>query len=808
MNQTQDRIVPVYIEQEMSKSYIDYSMSVIVSRALPDVRDGLKPVHRRVLYGMMELGLSPHSSYKKSARIVGEVLGKYHPHGDSAVYDAMVRMVQEFSLRYPLVDGQGNFGSVDGDSPAAMRYTEARLTQIAQEVIRDIEKDTVEFAQNFDDTLKEPTVMPSLLPTLLVNGGSGIAVGMATNIPPHNLGEIVDALAALIEKPSLKSVDFMKFIKGPDFPTGALINGKAGIEEYFATGRGKLEVRARAHIEDMRGGRQRIILTEIPYQVNKSTLIEKTAELVRNKKIDGITEIRDESDREGMRVVFELRKETDSKKILKDLYRFTQMKTTFGVIMLALVDGQPRVMNMKEILNEFIEFRHKVVLRRTKFELDKAERRAHILEGLKIALDNIDEIIALIKKSRSPETAKKNLIKTFGLSEIQAQAILDMRLQRLTGLERKKIEEEYLQLIKLIEQLKSLLSSKKLRMQLVRKELLELKEKYGDSRRTQIIAGSGKDAIKEMMTEETLLVAISRDHLIKRMSWQEYQNDKSLLKANGAGDFIKTVFESANSHYVMFFSDKGKCYTLRTSFIPSVASSEAGASLSRLLNMTKNEKIISMHEIAKFDERFVFFVTRRGLVKKVTLTDLSKKSTGGLTIISLKSGDELIDALITDGKQEILLATSQGKAIRFAESDVREMGLAAGGIRGMNLEGSDFIIRGLVVKTNKESLLSITSLGLGKRCELKEYGTIKRGGKGIVNYKVSDKTGPVADVLTVLEKQSLMIVTKRGKQKRVKAKDIKLMGRASQGHAVATIAKNDEVKQVLVQPQIKGSRKS
>jgi DNA gyrase subunit A len=808
MNQTQDRIVPVYIEQEMSKSYIDYSMSVIVSRALPDVRDGLKPVHRRVLYGMMELGLSPHSSYKKSARIVGEVLGKYHPHGDSAVYDAMVRMVQEFSLRYPLVDGQGNFGSVDGDSPAAMRYTEARLTQIAQEVIRDIEKDTVEFAQNFDDTLKEPTVMPSLLPTLLVNGGSGIAVGMATNIPPHNLGEIVDALAALIEKPSLKSVDFMKFIKGPDFPTGALINGKAGIEEYFATGRGKLEVRARAHIEDMRGGRQRIILTEIPYQVNKSTLIEKTAELVRNKKIDGITEIRDESDREGMRVVFELRKETDSKKILKDLYRFTQMKTTFGVIMLALVDGQPRVMNMKEILNEFIEFRHKVVLRRTKFELDKAERRAHILEGLKIALDNIDEIIALIKKSRSPETAKKNLIKTFGLSEIQAQAILDMRLQRLTGLERKKIEEEYLQLIKLIEQLKSLLTSKKLRMQLVRKELLELKEKYGDSRRTQIIAGSGKDAIKEMMTEETLLVAISRDHLIKRMSWQEYQNDKSLLKANGAGDFIKTVFESANSHYVMFFSDKGKCYTLRTSFIPSVASSEAGASLSRLLNMTKNEKIISMHEIAKFDERFVFFVTRRGLVKKVTLTDLSKKSTGGLTIISLKSGDELIDALITDGKQEILLATSQGKAIRFAESDVREMGLAAGGIRGMNLEGSDFIIRGLVVKTNKESLLSITSLGLGKRCELKEYGTIKRGGKGIVNYKVSDKTGPVADVLTVLEKQSLMIVTKRGKQKRVKAKDIKLMGRASQGHAVATIAKNDEVKQVLVQPQIKGSRKS
>ncbi len=808
MNQTQDRIVPVYIEQEMSKSYIDYSMSVIVSRALPDVRDGLKPVHRRVLYGMMELGLSPTSSYKKSARIVGEVLGKYHPHGDSAVYDAMVRMVQEFSLRYPLVDGQGNFGSVDGDSPAAMRYTEARLTQIAQEVIRDIEKDTVEFAQNFDDTLKEPTVMPSLLPTLLVNGGSGIAVGMATNIPPHNLGEIVDALAALIEKPALKSVDLMKFIKGPDFPTGALINGKAGIEEYFATGRGKLEVRARAHIEDMRGGRQRIILTEIPYQVNKSTLIEKTAELVRNKKIDGITEIRDESDREGMRVVFELRKETDSKKILKDLYRYTQMKTTFGVIMLALVDGQPRVMNMRDILNAFIEFRHEIVLRRTKFELDKAERRAHILEGLKIALDNIDEIIALIKKSRSPETAKKNLIKTFGLSEIQAQAILDMRLQRLTGLERKKIEEEYLQLIKLIEQLKSLLSSKKLRMQLVRQELLELKEKYGDSRRTQIIAGSNKDAIKEMMTEETVLVAISRDHFIKRMTWQEYQNDKSLLKANGAGDFVKSVFESANSHYVMFFSDKGKCYTLRTSFIPSVTSNEAGASLSRLINMAKNEKIVSIHEVAKFDERFVFFVTRRGLVKKVTLSDLSKKSTGGLTVISLKSGDELIDALVTDGKQEILLATDQGKAIRFAESDVREMGLAAGGIRGMNLEGKDTIIRGLVVKANKESLLSITSLGLGKRCDLKEYSTIKRGGKGIVNYKVSDKTGPVEDVLTVTEKQALIIVTKRGKQKRVRAKDIKLMGRASQGHAVATIAKNDEVKQVLLQPQIKGSRKS
>jgi DNA gyrase subunit A len=808
MNQTQDRIVPVYIEQEMSKSYIDYSMSVIVSRALPDVRDGLKPVHRRVLYGMMELGLSPNSSYKKSARIVGEVLGKYHPHGDSAVYDAMVRMVQEFSLRYPLVDGQGNFGSVDGDSPAAMRYTEVRITQIAQEVIRDIEKDTVEFAQNFDDTLKEPTVMPSLLPTLLVNGGSGIAVGMATNIPPHNLGEIVDALAALIEKPSLKSIDFLKLIKGPDFPTGALINGKAGIEEYFSTGRGKLEVRARAHIEDMRGARQRIILTEIPYQVNKSTLIEKTADLVRNKKIDGITEIRDESDREGMRVVFELRKETDSKKILNDLYRYTQMKTTFGVIMLALVDGQPRVMSMKDMLSKFIEFRHEVVLRRTKYDLDKAEKRAHILEGLKIALDNIDEIIALIKKSRNPETAKKNLIKTFGLSEIQAQAILDMRLQRLTGLERKKIEEEYLQLIKLIEQLKSLLSSKKLRMQLVKKELLELKEKYGDARRTQIIAGSTTDAIKEMMTEETVLVAISRDNLIKRMTWQEYQNDKSLLKTNGAGDFIKFAFESANSHYVLFFSDKGKCYTVRTSFIPSVTSTEVGASLSRLTSLTKNEKIISFHEIAKFDERFIVLVTKQGLIKKVSLADLSKKSDGGLTIISLKSGDQLIDALLTDGKQEILLATGQGKAIRFAETDVREMGLAAGGIRGMNLEGGDILIRSVVIKFSKESLFTITRLGLGKRCELKEYGTIKRGGKGIVNYKVTDKTGPVADVLTVLEKQPLMIVTKRGRQKRIRAKDIKLMGRASQGHAITTIAKNDEVQQVLVQPQVKGPRKS
>ena len=804
MVEVKEKIIPVLIEEEMRNSYIDYSMSVIVARALPDVRDGLKPVHRRVLYGMLDLGLRHNTPYKKSARIVGEVLGKYHPHGDAAVYDAMVRMVQDFSLRYPLVDGQGNFGSIDGDSPAAMRYTEARLAEIAEEIIRDIDKDTVDFIPNFDDTLKEPSVLPSLLPTLLINGASGIAVGMATNIPPHNLSEVVDALVALIAKPSLKPSSMRKYLQGPDFPTGAIIYGDEGIDSYFKTGRGKIIVRARAHIEDMRNGRQRIIVTEIPYQVNKTSLIERVAALVRDKKLEGITDIRDESDREGMRIVFELRKEADGEAILKDLYKHTQLQTTFGVILLALVDNQPKVINIKEMLSEFLKFRHQVVLRRTKYELDKAEKRAHILEGLKIALDNIDEIIAIIKGSRNVDTARRNLIKNFKLSEIQAQAILDMRLQRLTGLERKKIEEEYLQLIKLIAKLKSLLASKSLRMQMVKEELLALKEKYGDARKTQIFSTNGKDTFKKILSEEEMVVAISHNGYIQRASLSEYEADKSIFTPASRKDFVEHLFLSANSHYILAFTNQGNCYSLRTSFIPHNNKNGEGSDLRKIINAKSNEIFVNFLEITKFDiEEFVFLTTRNGMVKKVALHDLSKVREGGLPVITLKGDDQLVSLTLTTGKDEVLIATTYGKAIRFSEEDVRDMGLSAMGVRGINLDKKDYVVGIALVSNNNDTLLSVTNLGYGKRSKLKEYSTIKRGGKGIVNYKVTDKVGRIVSVLTVKDKDQIILVTKKLKRKKLKVKDIRVMGRATQGMIIANIAQGDEIYKVIPNPGLR-----
>ncbi|HNR67730.1 MAG TPA: DNA gyrase subunit A [bacterium] len=790
-----EKIVPILIEEEMRHSYIDYSMSVIVSRALPDVRDGLKPVHRRVLYGMLELGLRPNSAYKKSARIVGEVLGKYHPHGDTAVYDAMVRMVQDFSLRYPLVDGQGNFGSIDGDSPAAMRYTEAKLAQIADEVLRDIEKNTVPFVPNFDDTLKEPLVLPSLLPMLAVNGASGIAVGMATNIPPHNLSEVIDALALIIEKPNIAPENLIDTIKGPDFPTGAIIVGNEEIVEYFKSGKGRLEVRARVHIEDLRGGRERIVVTEIPYQVNKTSLIERIASLARDKQIEAISDIRDESDREGMRISIELRKDANVEKVVEFLYNHTQMKMTFGVNLLALSNGKPKVMNIKEMLVEFLNFRHEVVFKRLTFDLDKAEKRAHILEGLKIALDNIEEIIALIRKSRSVETARANLMKQFKLSEIQAQAILDMRLQRLTGLERKKIEDEYLEIIKLIEKLRSLLASKSRRLQLIKEELLELKAKYGDTRRTQIISGEQKKNLQEILKEEEVLVSISHKQMIQRYAAHELERANDLLKTGiDNQDFIIKLFKSSVSHYVLNFTDTGICYMLRTSAIP-LANNGNSTSLFRMLTIAENVKIIEHIEIEKFiEDRFIFLVTQEGLVKKIALSELAKRKEVGASVISLKEKDHLVSAFITDGEREILLATREGKAIRFQESDVRDMGLAAGGIRGMTLESGDEIVSALPLTLKKAStLLTVTSLGYGKRCQLDEYSLIKRGGKGIVNTKTNEKVGEVAGVMEVNEKQVVVLTTKKGRQKRVKIKDIKIMGRASMGMVAANIAKGDQV---------------
>ena len=796
MNKENEKIVPVFIEEEMRNSYIDYSMSVIVARALPDVRDGLKPVHRRVLFGMLDLGLRPGSAYKKSARIVGEVLGKYHPHGDSAVYDTMVRLVQDFSMRYPLVDGQGNFGSIDGDAAAAMRYTEARLAAIADQVLRDIEKDTVDFIPNFDDSLKEPSILPSLLPTLLVNGASGIAVGMATNMPPHNLTEVIDALVAVIDNPKLTATGIKKYLIGPDFPTGALIYGDQEIDSYFKTGRGKLTVRARVHIEDMHGQRQRIIVTEIPYQVNKSSLIEKIASLVRDKKLDGISEIRDESDREGMRIVFELKKDVSTEKILKGLYQHTQMQTTFGVILLALVNGEPKILSIKEILDEFLKFRHEIILRRTKFELDKAEKRAHILLGLIIALDNIDEVIAIIKKSRNVDTARSALMKKFKLSEIQAQAILDMRLQRLTGLERKKIQDEYRELVKLIKELKALLQSKTKRMQLVKKELLELKEQFGDSRKTQIISKTGKNVVKELMQEEESIIISYNTGIIKRFLLHEFkENGEKLASSNSIAE---SALRTANSHFLLFFSNKGNCYHLRTSFIPLASKNENGTQVEKLLHLHNNEKIINILPTSRFEEdKFIFFSTREGLVKKVSLASLAKPKEGGQTVLSLKDNDEMISAFQTNGSNDIIMATSNGMAIRFNEQDVRDMGLSAGGIKGITLSKDDSVVSVLPVLIDKSCLLTITSNGFGKKSEITEYSTIKRSGKGLVNYKMSGKVGKIISAHEVTDKDQIVLITKKQKLKKQKIKDIKLMGRATQGTIIATLAKQDSFEKTI-----------
>ncbi len=801
MDIQRSKIIPVFIEEEMKESYINYSMSVIVARALPDVRDGLKPVHRRVLYGMLDLGLRPGSAYKKSARIVGEVLGKYHPHGDAAVYDAMVRMVQDFSLRYPLVDGQGNFGSVDGDPPAAMRYTEARLAKIAEEVLRDIDKNTVDFVPNFDESLKEPTVLPSVLPTLMVNGASGIAVGMATNIPPHNLSEVVDACVALIDNPKSSIDDLMKHIHGPDFPTGAIIYGKEGIESAYRTGRGSIIVRARASVEQVRGGKERIVISEIPYQVNKKTLIEKIAELVRNKKIEGITDVRDESDRDGIRVVIELRRETPPEVILNNLYKHTQLQITFGVIMLALVDGRPQILNLKQMLQHFIDFRHEIVVRRTQFELDKAEKRAHILEGLKIALDNIDEIIALIKKSRSPETARNALMRNFGLSEIQAQAILDMRLQRLTGLERKKIEQEYKELIKLIAKLKAILESKRLRMQIIKEELLELKEKYGDDRRTEIIGEVEEFTIEDMIAEEDMVITISHKGFIKRFPISGYRRQGrggrgSTGSSTRDEDFIEHLFVASTHHYILFFTNRGRCYWLKVHEIPQAGKAARGRAIVNLLKLQPGEKIAAFVNVREFDEKqYVVMATRNGLVKKTSLAAFSHPRKGGINAISIRDNDTLIAADLTDGTHDIMLATRDGKAIRFNESEVREMGRTASGVRGISLSEGDYVIGMVVIKRNG-TILVVTENGYGKRSNVADYPVKHRAGKGIITLKTTPKVGKLVSIKEVVDDDDFMIITQKGVVIRQKAKDISIIGRNTQGVRLIKLDQGDQIADV------------
>jgi len=806
-----EKIVPITLEEEMKSSYIDYAMSVIVARALPDVRDGLKPVHRRVLYGMHDLGMAHNKPYKKSARIVGEVLGKYHPHGDTAVYDSMVRMVQDFSLRYPLVDGQGNFGSVDGDSPAAMRYTEARLARISEEMLRDLDKNTVDFIPNFDDSLQEPTVMPSYLPNLLINGSSGIAVGMATNIPPHNLGEVVDGLINLIKNPDITIEKLMKNIIAPDFPTAGIIYGYAGVKEAFLTGRGRIIVRAKANIETQKSGREHIIITELPYQVNKANLIEKIAELVRGGKIDDISNIRDESDRDGLRVVIELKKDAQPPIVLNQLFVHTQMQTTFGVIMLALVHGVPKVLNLKEMLQHFLNHRMDVLIRRTKFELDAAEKRAHILEGYIIALDNIDAVIQTIKKSKDVETAKQNLMKKFKLSEIQAKAILDMRLQRLTGLERQKIEDEYKETIKLIERLKSILKSEDQRKIIVTNELLELKKKYADERRTEIVYDYEDFSLEDIIAEEDVVVTITHSGFIKRFPVSGYRKQGRGGKGvTGAGtkedDFIEHMFIASTHQYILFFTDKGKVYWLKVHELPEGGRATRGRSILNLLQKDKDELITAFVAVKEFsDDQYLIMATEHGTVKKTVLSAYGNVRKGGINAINLKKNDRLIEVKMTDGTNDIMIGTRNGFAVRFNEKDARDMGRTATGVRGVRLGKGDKAVGLLVIKRQGMSVLVVTEKGYGKRSDVNDYRITHRGGKGVITVKTSDKIGKMIALMEVNDNDELVIISTKGMVIRQSMKDIRVMGRATQGVRVIRLKDGDSIADIAkVVPEEEG----
>jgi DNA gyrase subunit A len=806
-NQQNDKIIRIDIDEQMKSAYIDYSMSVIVSRALPDVRDGLKPVHRRVLYGMLDLGLANNKPYKKSARIVGEVLGKYHPHGDSSVYNTMVRMAQEWSLRYLMVEGQGNFGSVDGDSPAAMRYTEARFQKIAEDMLADINKDTVDFQLNFDDSLTEPTVLPSKVPNLLINGSSGIAVGMATNMPPHNITEVINATVAYIDNNEITIPELMKFIKAPDFPTGAIIYGYAGVQEAFETGRGRVMMRAKAEIETHKD-RETIIVTEIPYQVNKAMMIERTAELVGEKKLEGISNIKDESNKDGIRIVYEIKRDANASIVLNNLFKQTALQTSFSVNNIALVKGRPQMLNLKDLIHYFVEHRHEVVVRRTKFELSEAKKRAHILEGLLIALDHIEEVIKLIRASDTPEAARVGLMEKFGLSDIQARAILDMTLRRLTGLERDKIKDEYDELMKTIDYLQSILDDEGLRMQIIKDELAEMLEKYGDERRTQIVHSAEDMSMEDFIEDEEVVITISHEGYIKRTPATEYRTQGRGGKGSKGSDsrnedFIEHLLIASNHNYMLFFTEAGRCFWLRVYEIPEGSRLSKGRAIQNIINIPKEEKIKAFIKVKNLKDQeylqnnFIIMCTRKGTIKKTSLEAYSRPRVNGINAININEGDQLIEASLTTGSSEIVMALRSGRAIRFNESTVRPMGRTATGVRGVTLANDkDEVVGMIAVEDSSATVLVVSEKGYGKRTDIDDYRVTNRGGKGVKTINVTEKTGNLVAIKNVTDADDLMIINKSGIVIRIVVSQLRVMGRATQGVRLINLKGNDAIASV------------
>jgi len=804
-----ERIIQVNIEEEMKSAYIDYSMSVIVSRALPDVRDGLKPVHRRVLFGMSELGVMSNKPYKKSARIVGEVLGKFHPHGDSSVYEAMVRMAQEWSLRYPLVDGQGNFGSVDGDSPAAMRYTEARLKKIAEEMLADIDKETVDFQPNFDDSLSEPTVLPTRIPNLLVNGASGIAVGMATNMPPHNLSEVIDATIAYIDNNEITSEEILQFIKGPDFPTGGIIYGSQGIREACETGRGRIVTRAKTEIEITHSGRESIIVNEIPYMVNKAEMIRKIADLINEKKLDGISYINDESDRNGMRIVIILKKDASAAVVLNNLYKYSSLQTSFSVNNIALVKGRPKTLNTKDQIHYFVKHRHEVIIRRTKFDLDQAEKRAHILEGLIIASDNIDEVIAIIKSSQTPEMARERLMERFGLSDIQSRAIVEMRLRQLTGLEQEKLRAEYNEIMKLIEYLKSVLASIELQMKIIKEELLEIKEKYGDKRRTEIVLNAEEFNPEDFYADDEMVITISHMGYIKRTPLTEFRRqNRGGTGAKGGStrdeDFIEHLYIATMHNTMLFFTRNGKCYWLKVYAIPEGSRTSKGRAMQNLINIEPEDNVRAFINVRNLNDEeyinnnFIVLCTTKGIIKKTSLEAYSRPRINGVNAITVREGDELLEARMTNGQHHIMLAVKSGRAIRFPEASVRPMGRTASGVRGIRLanEETDFVIGMITIENKEKDILVVSEKGYGKRSDIDGYRITNRGGKGVKTINITDKTGFLIALKDVTDNHDLMIITQFGNILRSPVSALRVMGRATQGVRLINLKESDIIASV------------
>ncbi|NTE01142.1 DNA gyrase subunit A [Agrobacterium tumefaciens] len=806
-NQQNDKIIQINIEEQMKSAYIDYSMSVIVSRALPDVRDGLKPVHRRVLFGMLDLGVTSNKPHKKSARIVGEVLGKYHPHGDSSVYFTMVRMAQDWSLRYPMVDGQGNFGHIDGDSPAAMRYTEARFSKIAEEMLADINKDTVDFQLNFDDTLQEPTVLPAKIPNLLVNGSSGIAVGMATNMAPHNLTEVIDGVVSYIDNRDITIEELMKFIKAPDFPTGGIIYGYTGVKEAFETGRGRIVMRAKAEIESIKD-REVIIVTEIPYQVNKAQMIERTAELVGEKKLEGISNIKDESNKDGIRIVYEIKRDANASIVLNNLYKYTALQTSFSVNNIALVKGRPQMLNLKDLIVHFVDHRHDVIVRRTKYELSEAEKRAHILEGYLIALDHLDEVIKLIRASETPEEARTGLMETFGLSDLQARAILDMTLRRLTGLERDKIKDEYAELMKTIESLKAILADEGLRMQIIKDELAEIQQKFGDERRTTIVHSAEDMSMEDFIDDEEVVITISHEGYVKRTPATEFRAQGRGGKGSKGStsrneDFIEHMLVATNHNYMLFFTEAGRCFWLRVYEIPEGSRTSKGRAIQNIINIPKDEKIKAYIKVKNLKDQeylennFIIMCTKKGTIKKTSLESYSRPRVNGINAININEGDVLLEACLTNGQSEIVMALRSGRAIRFNESTVRPMGRTATGVRGVRLAHDKDEVVGMIAVNNPEvTVLVVSEKGYGKRTDIEDYRVTNRGGKGVKTINVTEKTGQLVSIKDVTDSEDLMIINRSGIVIRIPVSALRVMGRATQGVRLISLKGDDEIASV------------